>query len=96
MPTVTVIVEVPDPGAASVAGLKLTVVPLGMPEAVKLTELLKPPPIVTVIVEIPWVSCITLSELGEAERVKLGAPVTVSVTLVLCWTPPPLPVTVIE
>ena len=33
---------------------------------------------------------------GEAEIVKLGAPpeVTVMVTVVFCWTPPPVPVTV--
>src|SRR5271157_5868127 len=38
-----------------------------------------------------------LTEAGEAEIVKLGcAPaVTVSVTVVFCCTPPPLPVTVI-
>ena len=36
----------------------------------------------------------TLSEAGEAEIVKFGAAVTVSVTVVLCWMPPPLPVTV--
>ena len=35
-----------------------------------------------------------LSEAGEAERVKLGGAVTVSVTVVFCWMPPPLPVTV--
>ena len=39
--------------------------------------------------------CTTLSEVGEAERVKLGAAVTVSVTVAVCWIPPPLPVTVI-
>ena len=37
----------------------------------------------------------TLSEVGEVERVKLGAAVTVSFTVALCWIPPPLPVTVI-
>ena len=38
-----------------------------------------------------------LSEAGEAEIVKVGCccAVTVSVTVVFCWTPPPLPVTVI-
>ena len=35
-----------------------------------------------------------LSEAGEAEIVKFAAAVTVSVTVVLCWIPPPLPVTV--
>ena len=37
----------------------------------------------------------TLSEAGEAEIVKFALPaVTVSVTVVFCWIPPPLPVTV--
>ena len=77
-----------------VLGLKLTVVPAGIPEAERLTGLLKPLLIVTVMTEAPCVSCMTESELGEAEMLKLGVPVTVNVTVVLCWTPPPLPVTV--
>src|SRR5271169_2587018 len=38
-----------------------------------------------------------LSDAGEAETVKFGCccGVTVSVTVVFCWIPPPLPVTVI-
>jgi hypothetical protein len=35
-----------------------------------------------------------LTEAGEAESVKLGNAVTVSVTVVFCWMPPPFPVTV--
>ena len=94
-PTVIVIVELPPPGAAIVLGLKLTVVPLGAPEADKLIALLKPPLTVVVMVEVPWLPCTTLSEAGAAERVKLGAAVTVRVTVALCWIPPPFPVTVI-
>ena len=33
-------------------------------------------------------------EVGEAEIVKSAAAATVSVTVVFCWIPPPLPVTV--
>ena len=40
-PTAIVIVEWPDPGAAMVVGLKLTVVPEGTPEADKLIDELK-------------------------------------------------------
>ena len=47
--------EVPDPGAGIVAGLKLTLVPLGAPVAVSATELLNPPLIAVVIVEVPCV-----------------------------------------
>jgi hypothetical protein len=52
-PTVMVMVELPEPGAGIVLGLKLTVVPEGMPEADRLIALLKPPMTVVVIVEVP-------------------------------------------
>ena len=52
-PTLIVIVELPDPGAAIGFGLKLTVVPLGAPEADSVIELLKPPEIALVIVDVP-------------------------------------------
>jgi hypothetical protein len=48
-----VIVELPAPGAAIVPGLKLTVVPVGAPEADRVIALLKPPLTPVVIVEIP-------------------------------------------
>ena len=93
-PTVIVIVELPLPGAAIGLGLKLTVVPDGIPEAERLIELLKPPLILVVIVELPWLPCGMFRDDGEAEIVKLGGATTVSVTVVFCWIPPPLPVTV--
>ena len=89
-----VMVELPEPGAGIGLGLKLTVVPVGIPEAERLIALLKPPLMAVVIVDVPGLPCTTLSEAGEAERVKLEAAVTVSVTVVVCWMPPPLPVTV--
>ncbi len=89
-----VMVELPEPGAGIGLGLKLTVVPDGTPEADKLTALLKPPLMVVVIVDVPWLPCCTLSDAGEADMVKFGAAVTVSVTVVFCWMPPPLPVSV--
>ena|SRR5271165_4756041 len=52
-PTVTLIVELPEPGAAIGSGLKLTVVPDGIPEADKVMALLKPPLEVVVIVDVP-------------------------------------------
>ena len=52
-PPVMVMVELPDPGAAIVLGLKLTVVPEGTPEAESAIELLNPPLMVVVIVEVP-------------------------------------------
>ena len=95
LPTAIVMVDEPEPGAAIGLGLKLTVVPVGAPLADRLMALLKPPLTVVVMVELPWAPCATLSDAGDAEIVKLAAPVTVSVTLVVCWIPPPLPVTVI-
>ena len=89
-----VIVELPEPGAGIGFGLKVTVVPDGAPEADSVMALLKPPLMVVVIVEVPWLPCCTLSDAGEAEMEKLAAAVTVSVTVVFCWMPPPLPVTV--
>ena len=53
LPTVMVMVELPEPGAGIVLGLKLTVVPDGMPEADRLIALLKPPQTVVVMVEAP-------------------------------------------
>ena len=94
-PTVIVIVELPPPGAAIVLGLKLTVVPLGAPLAVRLIPLLNPPLTVVAIVEVPELPCATLTEVGEPVSVKLAAAVTVRVTVALCWVSPPLASTVI-
>ena len=48
----TVMVEVPEPGAAIGSGLKLTVCVLPSPEAVKVMGELKPPETVVVIVAV--------------------------------------------
>jgi hypothetical protein len=48
-----VIVELPEPGAGIVLGLKLTVVPAGAPEAERLTAAWKLPTIVVVRVACP-------------------------------------------
>ena len=52
-PTVIVMVELPEPGAGIVVGLKVTVVPAGMPEADRLIALLKPPLMAVVMVDVP-------------------------------------------
>ena len=46
-------VELPEPGAGMGLGLKLTVVPDGMPEADSVIAPLKPPLTVVVIVDVP-------------------------------------------
>jgi hypothetical protein len=48
-----VMVESPAPGAGFVLGLKLTVVPDGIPVAERPMELSNPPVIVVMIVEVP-------------------------------------------
>ena len=53
LPTVTVIFELPAPGDAMLGGLKLTLAPVGRPDADRLMELLKPPLMAVVIVEVP-------------------------------------------
>lgn len=95
-PTVTVITELPDPGAGIVTGLNVTVVPDGMPVAERLMELLKPPLITVVMVEVLCIPCITLREVGEAETEKPDEPDTVNATVTLCCTLPPFPVTTME
>ena len=52
VPTVTVIVEFTAPGATIVLGLKLTVVPAGIPAADRPIALLNPPLIVLLIVHV--------------------------------------------
>ena len=95
-PTVMVIIELPEPGAGSVTGLKLTVVPEGAPEAVKVTARLKPPKMVLVMVDVPWLPCAIVRDAGDAVIVKPGCgAVTVNVKIVVFCSPPPLPVTVI-
>ena len=96
-----VIVDVPEPGAAIGLGLKLTVTPLGCPEAVKVMAELSPPKTLVVMVGVPLLPCTTDTELGDALMLKpaLTAAVTVRDTVVVCVMlplgPEALPVTVI-
>ena len=68
--TVKVRVELPAP--VMDAGLKPAVTPVGWPDAVKLIAESKLFTTVEVIVDVPLLPCATETELGEAERVKLG------------------------
>ena len=84
-PTVMVIVELPAPGAGIIVGLKLTVVPLGMPVADNITGLLNPPPITVVIVDVPCAPCTTVNEAGDADTLRVGCDeVTVRFTIAVC------------
>jgi len=71
-PTAMVMLELPEPGAAMDVGLKLTVTPVGWPDAVKAMAELKPPETAVVIVDDLNEPSTTETEAGEAEMVKLG------------------------
>jgi len=70
--TVKVRREPPEPGAGMGLVPKLAVTPVGMPDADKVIAASKPFMAVVVIVEVPWLPCVTESEAGEAEMEKLG------------------------
>jgi len=94
-PTLTVIVDVPEPGAAMELGLKVTDWALPCPVADKLMAELKPPETVVVIVTVPELFLATLIVVGDALMVKLGfVPVTVKDTVVVSTVLPEVPVTV--
>lgn len=77
--------------------MKVTEAPLGIPDALRLTALLKLPPIVVVIVEPAALPCATVKEDGAAETARVGCPleVTVTETAAVCVSPPPKPLTTI-
>ena len=77
-------------------GLKVAVTLLGRPDTDKLTLLLKPNSGVTVMVLVPELPCGIVRVLGEAERVKLGAPFTVSASVVVFVKFPAVPVMVTD
>ncbi len=89
-------VELPEPGAAMDVGLKLTVTPEGWPEADSAIAELKPPETAVVMVDVPLLPCTTETEVGEAEMVKAGLEVAVTVreTLVVSTVLPEVPETV--
>jgi hypothetical protein len=79
-PTAMLIVELPAPPEIDV-GLKLTVTPLGAPEADNEIAELNPPVAVVVIVEVPELPVATLTAVGDADTVKFGV-------LDVCWVIP--------
>jgi len=97
LPTVTFIVDVPEPGAAIDVVLKDTVTFDGRPDADKETAELKLPEAAVVTVEEPELLLCTVIAVGDAlmEKSALAGVVTVRVTVAVCVMPPPVPVTVI-
>jgi len=68
----TVIVIVEEPFPVIDVGLKVTVTPEGCPDADNETGELNPPVTVLVIVEFPELPTVTVTEDGDAERLKPG------------------------
>ena len=97
LPTVSVIWEVPLPGGAIGLGLKLAVVPIGIPVADRLTALLKPRTTMLETVAVPWTPWLRSTAAGVTEILKSGCTpaATVSVKVVISRAPPPVPVIVI-
>ena len=79
---------------AVLVGLNEAVTPLGKPEAERLTVPLNPLSGLTVMVLLMCAPCVTPRPDGAADRVKLGAGVTVSETETWCVKLPEVPVTV--
>ena len=92
-PAVSVRVEDPEPGAAIDPGLNAAVAPAGTPDALRAIAELKPPETVVAIMLVPLAPCATDIDAGEAAMLNAGT-VTVRDTVVVCVTPPPVPVTV--
>ena len=81
--TVKVTVEVPEPGEAIEVGLKPTVTPVGAPDELSATAELNPPPMAAVIVEVPELPTTTDTDVGDADRLKVGVWVAEPVNVVI-------------
>lgn len=64
--------DVPDPGDAMEAGLKLTVTPVGAPEDDSAIAELNPPETAVVMVDVPLLPGATETATGEAASVNAG------------------------
>jgi hypothetical protein len=71
--TFKVSVELPEPGAGMVMGLKLAVTPVGMPLADNVIAASNPPVRIGEIVVVPLPPCCTVTGLGAILMVKFGA-----------------------
>jgi hypothetical protein len=96
--TVSVKCEVPAPGAAMEAGLKLPVTPEGRPVAERATAELNPPVTVVVTTAYPLWPRARDPAVGETEMAKAGVAeaVTVKETVVVSVSMPPVPVMVMR
>ena len=97
VPTLTVIVDVPEPGAPIGFGLKVTFCAPPAPVADNVMAELKLPSAAVVIEAVPDAPRATVIAVGDALMVKsaVTAEVTIRVTEVVCVMPSPTPATVI-
>lgn len=93
---VTLIVELPEPGAGIEDGENVTVKPPPCPEADRPIAELNTPETVVAMVDVPDELLLTVNDPGDAETAKspVTAAFTVSETEVVCVSPPPVPVIV--
>jgi hypothetical protein len=95
---VNVSTDVALPFAGGVTGLveNDAVTPLGKPVALRVVAELKPPVLVMVIVLVPLLPCVTVTDVGEALTLKLGdaAEFTVSEMVAVAVKVPDVPVIV--
>jgi hypothetical protein len=95
---VSVSVEVALPFAGGVTGLveKVAVTPEGKPDALSVVAESKPPVLATVMVLVPLLPWVTVTDVGEALTLKAGVVVelTVSETVVVAVRLPEVPVIV--
>jgi hypothetical protein len=92
----TVIVEEPEPGAGIEAGLKLTVTSAGCPDALKAIAESNPLEAMVAMVKLVDDPGVIFADLGVDVMAKPGMLLvaTVSDTMVVALTPPPVPVIV--
>jgi hypothetical protein len=89
---VSVSSETPLPAIGFVP--KAAVAPDGSPDSDRVTDPLKPPTPVTVIVVLAEPPCAAVTETGDAERLKSGVLVTVNASEAVLVSEPLTPVTV--
>jgi len=75
-------------------GLNDAVTPLGKLVADNVTLPVKPLAGITVIALVPWLPCTTVTALGDAPRLKLGAAFTVTLSVVVAVRVPDAPLIV--
>ena len=93
-PLVNVRVLPPLPGAAMLVAESFAATPVGTPEMLNATELLKPPDRAVVNVTFALLPAAMLREMADGDSVKFGGAETFSASARVFVTPPPIADTV--